>query len=279
MSDEQGIAAPEVTAPTPDAPSAPPVETGTTETVAEQPAAEQPDDERKPDDSHRRLRGVEKRINELTGTIHNERREKQQLVDIIKAFTGKSEAPAPQQQGAPTWAEYQAKGLPYEDYVAAKAEFAATRRFEELNQRQTQATTRTQQETQQRELGRQLAANHERSVSEFVKTHPDYAEVVDRDDIEIPNTAGALIQADSDSAAIFYAIAKEPRLAQQLRQYDGNVVMQARVIGAIAAKLQATPQISKAPPAGKTVGAKGGSSNDPPADTAAYMEWRKKNLR
>ena len=72
-----------------------------------------------------------------------------------------------------------------------------------------------------------------------------------------------------DSGPILYALGKNPELAGQLWQHQGNPAMQVYVLAQIAAAAKSSPQISNAPRAGKPVGGQGGSADKNPKHMSA----------
>jgi hypothetical protein len=102
---------------------------------------------------------------------------------------------------------------------------------------------------------------------------------VNNDDVIIPDESVAMIRAMPEGPQIAYALGKDPKLAEQLMRFAGNPVMQAMYLGQYSATLKSSPQVSKAPAAGKPVGAKPGSATEPPENPDAYMEWAKKHMR
>lgn len=250
-----------------------PVESGTTETVVE--TDEQKEAKRLIDEKQRgerAKRSIQKRFGEYSEALKQKDR---QIEQLMQAVIGKQQQPEASTDAPPA----REKFATYEDYVEARAEYRAAKAAEsrlmalvEEAQKQQQTLTKQQEETQAQK-------SYAQALSSFEKTTPDFREVVDRDDVSIPDDAVRALYRLPDPGPVLYAIGKNPELASSLWQHQGNAVMQSYLLGQIAASAKSAPQISNAPPPGKPVGAKGGSSSDPPTNPDAYMAWRKKNLR
>src|SRR6185312_2578211 len=250
-----------------------PVESGTTETVVE--TDEQKEAKRLIDEKQRgerAKRSIQKRFGEYSEALKQKDR---QIEQLMPAVVGTQQQPEASTDAPPGREEF----ATYEDDVEARAEYRAAKAAEsrlmalvEEAQKQQQTLTKQQEETQAQK-------SYAQALSSFEKTTPDFREVVDRDDVSIPDDAVRALYRLPDPGPVLYAIGKNPELASSLWQHQGNAVMQSYLLGQIAASAKSAPQISNAPPPGKPVGAKGGSSSDPPKNPDAYMAWRKKNLR
>lgn len=250
-----------------------PVDPGTTETVVE--TDEQKEAKRLIDEKQkgeRARRSIQKRFGEYSEALKQKDR---QIEQLMQAVIGKQQQPTTPTDAPPAREQY----ATYEDYVEARAEYRAAKAAESRLMALVQEAQKQQQSlaTQHEEASAQKS--YAQALSSFEKTTPDFREVVDRDDVSIPDDAVRALYRLPDPGPVLYAIGKNPELAAPLWQHQGNPVMQSYLLGQIAASAKPAPQISKAPSPGKPVGAKAGTSGDPPSDPDAYMQWRKKHLR
>lgn len=278
MSEEAQVVAPEAT---PDPVAAEPTqvieqadESGASETVAE---SDESKAERlvkeKQIRQQRAQRKLDQRFAEMTEQRKSAERQVEQLTGILKQFVSPDKAAAPDQ--APKREQFD----DYETYVEAKAAHIAEKRAEAKFQALIEQQQKQGQQQNHQQIATQLEQNWTRNASEFAKATPDFNEVVNNDDVVIPDESVAMIRAMPEGPQIAYALGKDPKLAEQLMRFAGNPVMQAMYLGQYSATLKSSPQVSKAPAAGKPVGARPAPANEPPKDVDAYMAWRKKNMR
>lgn len=252
--------------------------TDTPETVAE---TDEEKNQRELDErqkrSERASKGIQRRFDELTSEKHALHRQNEQLLAALQTIAGRGQAP--QQAAAPNAAPVRGADEDYESWVSRKAEYAAEQRATRLVSERLSQMEQTQNMTRQQAQAVQVRSEFESRMSEFARSATDWNEVVaNNHDIDIPNEAAAVIHTMPDGPAILYAIGKNPALASQLQ--GGNVVQQAMVLGQISAALKSsTPQVSNAPPPGRPVGSKPGSSSEPPTDFKAYEAWAAKHMR
>lgn len=235
-----------------------PNDSGTSETVAE---TEEQQQERKLVEEKQRgeraKRSIQKRFSEYSDALKSK---DQQIAQLVQAVTGRSQAPAQQQDAAPSREQFNT----YEDYIEARSAYKAEKAAESrlvaiLTEAQKQSDVVSQQSRVQ-----QVEGQFQKNLTAFEAKTPDFREVVDRDDIQIPDEAVAAIKMLPDSGPILYALGKNPELAGQLWQHQGNPYMQTYVLAQIAAAAKSSPQISNAPRAGTPVGARGGSAEKNP---------------
>ena len=279
MSEEAQVVAPDTATPEPVAAEPTQVveqadESGASETVAES-------DEQKAERlvkekqirQQRAQRKLDQRFAEMTEQRKSAERQVEQLTGILKQFVSPEKAAQPDQ--GPKREQFN----DYESYVEAKAAYVAEKRAEAKFQSLIEQQQKQGQQQTHQQMATQLEQNWAKNASEFAKTTPDFNEVVNNDDVVIPDESVAMIRAMPEGPQIAYALGKDPKLAEQLMRFAGNPVMQAMYLGQYSATLKSSSQVSKAPAAGKPVGARPASANEPPKDADAYMAWRKKNLR
>lgn len=181
-------------------------------------------------------------------------RERDEFKQALLEQVRQPQAPAapPPATGEPTRDQF----ADYEDFVAAKAEYRAVQR---LNKQVADALQAHQAQIA-RQSEQQVDAAHYERVAKASERFADFSDVVDRDDVIVPEPAAAAIKRQPDSDAIVYAIGKNPAIAQHLAKLDP--VSQIAYIGRLSASLSQSPQPSKAPAPGKPVGGGGGAGSD-----------------
>lgn len=176
---------------------------------------------------------------------------------------------APRREDFDTWEAYEDARVDWR--VETKARQANEKQVREL----AQLLERSQREQQQTSL----ITQHAQRNTEFAKHVPDFADVTDRPDVEIPGPASEAIMELPNSPAVLYAIGKDPSLAEAM--HNMRPFQQAAFVGQISAALmQRSPQISQAPPPGTPVGSK--STSTPSLATASYADYvkmRRKGVR
>jgi hypothetical protein len=251
-----------------------PTDSGTAETVAEtaeeQQAREVVEEKVKADRARSK---VQKRIDEIIGS--NKQKDKV-IADLVQRLSGPQPQQAPQTAiKPPTRDQFNS----YEDFVEAKADFRAAMRVQQELQSFAQAQAQYSHVTQQQIQAQQVEQNYIRSVAEFEAKTPDFRDVVERDDINIPDAAANAIKYLPDAPQVLYALGKNPAAVQALWRNQHNpvaLIAQLGQLGSAAPSLQ----ISKAPPPGKTTGGRSASSADsPPENPDAYMAWAEKHMK
>ena len=223
--------------------------------------------------AEKRARGVQKRIDELTAEKHAERKRADELQAQLFRFMEQKNPVAQAVEGEPK----QKDGEPWEEYVLRLAEHRAEKRVDAMlaefqSKRQEETRTLTAQQ-EQAEAERQYLARQR----ETAKTIPDFMEVMEDADIEIPGHVYGLIQRMPDGPVIAYHMAKNPDLARQF--FDSPTHMHGILLGQLSATLKASQTSSNAPAPGKPVQSKPGNSSEMPSDPDKYRAWAEKNLR
>jgi hypothetical protein len=220
----------------------------------------------------RQQKKVQERINEL---VHKQRATEEQNSKLLSLLLGKqggNASPAGKSDGPPQQKDF----TDYDQFIEAKASYAAKQAAKEMVEAATKQQAQQSQQQQHLQQAHQVRKQFEGRMADYSKTVPDWVETVEENhDIELPDPAIAMIHMRDDGPAILYAIGKNPALAQRLEGQPAH--MQAMLIGEIGASLKQSPRVSKAPTPGKPVGSKPGSSGDPPTDSTAYMAWAAKN--
>jgi hypothetical protein len=144
----------------------------------------------------------------------------------------------------------------YADFVEALADWKAEQK---VNKALAEQSQRTAQQA--------VATTFQGRVQEFVKTTPDYVDVVGNSDVPVAGHVAEHIQDSDHGPALAYHLAKNPELAARLNAMSPNAA--AREIGRIEATF-ANPQSAgtKPPPAKKL------SETPAPANTSTSGQGR-----
>lgn len=202
-------------------------------------------------DDKGRFKGVQPRIDELTRRRHEAEREAAYWRNVAQGKAQPSGAPAPAPE-KPSPDKYDN----YADFVEALTDWKSTQKVNEaLAQRSAQTAQQTVEESFK---GR---------VAEFVKTAPDYVDVVGNSDVPVAGHVAEHIMDSDVGPQLAYHLAKNPELAHRLNAMSPSAA--AREIGRMEATL-AKPQSAGTPPppAKKLTGAPA------PADTTHSGQGR-----
>lgn len=223
--------------------------------------------------SEKKARGVQKRLDELTADKYAERAAREaaeRRADELARRFQEFQQRGPQAQSAqePRREDFS----DYEQYIRAVARHDAQQHADRLVQeRLTQQQQQWQQQAQAREAERQ-AADLQRDLSQkqqaYAKIHPDYFDVVNNEDIDVPAHAAMAIMRHKDAPALMYQIGQNPALAESLQGLDP--MSQVLAVGELAASLKRSPQVSKAPPPGSPVGKPGSGGSGSPRNIDEY---------
>lgn len=228
--------------------------------------------------AEKRASGVQRRIDELTADKYAERKRAEELARqnelLLQQLKGSRPSEAKQDdQGPPKREQFQDDWSfinANTEYIAQQKAMEAVRQASETAR---QNMLRQQAEQQQARLDYEFTSRQK----DFIKTAPDYLEVVQSSDFPVPGNVLQLIKALPDGPAVTYHMAKNPDIAKQF--FSTPPELHGFILGQISATLKSTPRVSNAPAPGKTVGAKGGTSTEPPSDPEQYYAWAQKNLR
>lgn len=236
--------------------------------------------------AERRQASIEKRFAELTAEKYEARKQAQALVEQNAKLTAMLEGKQPAQpaaSGEPTRDQFES----YEDFVTARAEYRAEQRavkaaqelIERENRSRQELESRRSQETERQQVEREFLTRK----AEAVKSFPDFQEVINGWEPNIPEGVAELILRLPDGPLIGYHLAKSPELEARLR--DAPAYMQGIVLGEIRTALkssQATPKEStKAPAPGSPVTPKVSASTTTEynGDPEGYFAWARKHLK
>jgi len=165
---------------------------------------------------------------------------------------------APRREDFETW----------EAYEDARVDWRVQTTTQKEQQRLVEQLQRAHEDQQRSSLVNQ----HAQRNTEFARAVPDFVDVTDRPDVQIPGPASEAIMELPNSPAVLYAIGKDPSLAEAM--HNMRPFQQAAFVGQISAALmQRPPQISQAPQPGTPVG--GRSAGTPTLETASYADYVK----
>ena len=226
--------------------------------------------------AEKRARGVQKRMDELTADKYAERKRADALAEQNARILALLEQQKPQQavtSDAPQREQY-ADDF---SFVRAEAAYVAKQEALQLIQQANKVQQEQYQRMQAEQAARQEAQQFAARLKEAEKTIPDYREVLEDADINLPPHVLSTIRQMNDGPLVAYHLAKNPDLAMQFSTTPPQ--MHGILLGQLSATLKTVPQVSKAPPPGKPVVAKPGSSNEPPSDPDQYQAWAAKHMR
>lgn len=205
--------------------------------------------------------------------VSEERDSYRRMAEMAMAALARGQQPTPQatpQQANVAAAPKREDFDSYDDYVEARAAFAAERRADEILQRRIDDAGKNFQRVQQEHQARAIENDHFTRTSQFARSVGDFADVTDRDDIVVPPAASEAIKRMADGPAILYTIGKNPEIVQHLARMEAGEQMV--YLGQLSAYIRSQgSRLSNAAPAGRTVGAKPSGSTTLPDDTEAYM--------
>lgn len=253
-----------------------PVAADPTEPVAEETDEQKNDRELKAREqrSEKAQRGIQRRFSEMAEANRQERESRlaaeRRNDALIAALTRGAQQPQGQAgNGEPQRTQFD----DYEKFIEARAEWKADQRWQ---QREAERNQQWQQHTQNTQAS-EMARNFETRMTKSAKAIPDFMEIIeDNRDVFVGNAVPAIAESDNPAGLMVY-FAQNREAAARIANL--SPIAAAREVGKIELQLKAKPQISNAPPPGKPVGAKPGTSSAPPEDPDAYMEWAAKNMK
>lgn len=253
-------------------------ETGSTDTpepaveTDEQKAErERVDSERAAARADRKQKALDNRFAELTAEKHALKAQADQLARQLEEARQPKLTPV---SGEPTRDQFD----DYEAYIVARAEYRAEQRALAIAERSAKSFQEVQaQQAREQSAKAETTAYLERQ-KEAAKTIPDFNDVMEDADVEVPTTVFNMIKRMADGPTIAYHMAKNPALAKQF--YDNPPDLHGVLLGQLSASLKVPAKtVSSAPPPGKTVSSTRGSSMEPPSDPNLYRTWADKHLR
>lgn len=281
MNDVEGTVAPEATISS--EPVAEVTETVESDTTPAEQVAERTDEQKNTEvqqeevrKAERKARGVQKRLDELTADKYAERKRADDLAAQnarILALLEGQKAPAQSTDDAPQREQFA------DDFSFVRADAAYVAKQQALKMMQEAQAQQAQQyqQMQRQQAERQATAAFIERQKAIEKQIPDFRETLEDADIAMPEQTLQMIRYLPDGPMVAYHIAKNPDLAAQFSAMPSQ--MHGYLLGQISSSLKSAPQVSKAPPPGKPVQTKPGSSNEPPSNPDEYAAWAAKHMR
>lgn len=226
--------------------------------------------------AEKKARGVQKRIDELTADKHAERRRADEAAALNAQLMALLQGKTTQSQ--PTTDEPQRED--FDDDVAwlravarYDAQQAAKASAEELRKAQEEQRARLTQEESQSKAEAEFVSRRK----ELEKTLPDYRDVIEDWDDQLPDGVIDTLIRMPDGPLVVYHIAKNPEL--QLQFINQPSYMHGVLLGQMLATIKTPQKPSSAPAPGKPVRTTAGTSTEPPSDPEQYRAWADKHMR
>ena len=231
------------------------------------PAESKPTEPDPAQETKKALKGVQKRIDELTRARYEaEERGRQEAEQARQeaAYWRQMAEQAKQQIGPPRSDQFQ----DYEQFLRATAAFEAQKVTEErIAAERQQAWAYQQAQAQQAQIAQakaQYEATIQHKVAEAEKKFPDFVEVVTSP--ELPGLQGtpafgAILESEM-GAEVMYYLGKNPARAHQIVSL--SPLAQVREIGRIEASLSTGKSVTQAPPPPSSVNAQTGTATKSP---------------
>ena len=225
-----------------------------------------------PDDAE--VKGIQRRIDELTRLRREAERDRDHWRDM--AIKGQPRAEV-QPEAPKTLADFQYDEAKYQAYLFSTAETRAVEAAEK----------RLREQMQQENVQRRTQSFVSRETA-FAKTAPDYYEVTRSDTLPISPAMAEAIAESEEGPALAYHLGKNQEIAEQIARL--SPLAQARELGRIEARLIADREkpkpVTKAPPPAPKIEAVEPSisvpADDAASDKLSDAEWlkrREKQLR
>lgn len=227
------------------------------------------------DESPKPKGGFQRRINELTGRVKEAERREQRTQAILEKVLAQAQKPpeTPQSQQPakvePTLEQFKT----YEEYVDARAEWVAERKFSQIEQERRAA-----------EAEQAKASKHDTFLAkakEFAATAPDFDDVAFNPSLPITDAMADAIDLSERGPEILYYLGKNPGRAEEIsRMPDLHAALE---IGRLEGKLS-LPQpktVTNAPPPIRPIsGGHGAVVVDQDKMTASeWLQWRNEQIR
>ena len=206
-------------------------------------------------------KGFQKRIDKLTRQIREQERQIQAL--------SRPQAEQPTDE-APKRESFE----DYEEYIEARAEYAAKKTLAEAN---NQRQAETQQQAQQRALEAAEVARDD-LVEKGENAYEDFEQVCMTDDLHITPVMAEGLMASSDGHEVWYHLGKNPAKADKIARLPP--AKQLFELGVLAASLKVSKTPSNAPPPPKPVNSRGRTDNalSDKEDIKTWMAKRSKQV-
>jgi hypothetical protein len=161
-----------------------------------------------------------------------------------------------------------------EQRAASRAEQVAARTADQRAKEAAELATKTQTEQTQRQMVETVQRDFQQRRNAFAAEHEDYAEVAERDDLQITTPMAAAIMRSERGPAIAYHLGHHPEEAQRIASLS-DPVQQLYEMGILGAKLTPPPkpEVSRAtPPITPRIGTNADAGPKDPNDMTTE-EW------
>lgn len=209
-------------------------------------------------DEPKKAKGVQKRLDELIkqreaaeGREAAERAEKLRLLALLEERR-QPEQPAPEtavevaEPVRPRREDY-ADSDAYEDAFIAYTDERSAWRVEQTIKAQREADQASVEQRAINEAQQAAAEQYQARITEFKAKTPDFAQVAERADVQVPTLAAAAITHSENGPALQYYFGQNPEAAANL--FKLNPVQMLVEVGRIEARLTAGPSEPKPAPA------------------------------
>lgn len=232
--------------------------------------------EKKEEDPPPIPKGVQKRIDRAVREKYEAQARAKMLEERLSALEQRNspqpQAAAPAGDKAPTLDQFES----FDDYVAAKAEYIASRKIEqalsEREQRQQQQYQQTQQE--------QLQASWNKRIVEATAEMPDFEDVIATSDVPMtPAMRDAIVESDVGPKLAYY-LANNPDEATKIANM--SPIGAIRALGRIEERLASSPvkKITSAPPpVGSVAGSASVTKNPDKMSAEEWLRWRNDQIK
>jgi predicted XRE-type DNA-binding protein len=234
-------------------------------------------------ETRKALRGVQKRIDELTRQRYEAEERGRQEAEHWRRQAAELHEQLQSTQRASQRPTLESSGNDFERYVADSARYEAAIAAQTQLQERERVWYETQQAQQQQAMRQQQVAAYQQAVqarvSEATKKFPDFMEVVTA--AELPGMQGtpafnAAMESDHFAELAMY-LGKNPEKAHQILALPP--ISQVREIGRLEARIAAGQITTKAPPPPGTVGSNSPAGVDPRRMTDdEWLAWRNKDI-
>jgi hypothetical protein len=224
----------------------------------------------------KRQQSVQKRFNELTAEKYAAQKLVTQLAEqnakILAMMEGRQATVQP--SGEPTRDQF----ADYEDFVTARAEYRAEQKAQAIIEKFSQEQEEKKSSSERESAAKSAEQKFLERRDAIEKTIPDFKEIVEDWEPNLPDNVAKLITRMVDGPLIAYNMAKNPELEKQFR--DQPEELHGILLGQLSASLKSPQKVTSAPAPGRPVAGKP-SSNDGEftGNPEDYYAWAQKQQK
>lgn len=250
---------------------APVVEQEVVEETTDDEAAPEPKEEPPPIP-----KGVQKRIDRAVREKYEAQARAKMLEERLSALEQRNSPPpqaaAPTGDKAPTLDQFES----FDDYVAAKAEYIASRKIEQALSEREQRQQQQYQQTREQ----QLQSDWNKRIVEATAEMPDFEDVIATSDVPMtPAMRDAIVESDVGPKLAYY-LANNPDEATKIANM--SPIGAIRALGRIEERLASSPvkKITSAPPpVGSVAGSASVTKNPDKMSAEEWLRWRNDQIK